>query len=253
MVLPRYPDARNTALFLDFDGTLVEIADRPDAIAVADATRGAVATIAQHTGGALAIVTGRDIATIDAFVAPLQLPIAGVHGFSRRDAGGQLQGPVVDDVLLAHFKRELTPLCELHPGLIVETKAGSVALHYRARPELADVCVETMERIVDGARGFRVALGKMVVEAQPDGANKGTAVMAFMAEAPFAGRVPLFAGDDVTDEDAFAAVNAAGGISIKVGDGHTVASYRSPTTSAFLAWLIGYAEHLEGVIDLERT
>lgn len=253
MALPRYPDARSTAIFLDFDGTLVEIAERPDAVALADATRCAVATLARHTGGALAIVTGRDIATIDTFVAPLQLPVAGVHGFARRNASGQLQSSQVDHGQLARFKSELAPFCELHTGLIVETKAASIALHYRSRPELAEVCVEAMERLVGDAPGFRLATGKMVVEAQPLGANKGTAVMAFMTEAPFQGRRPLFAGDDVTDEDAFAAVNAAGGISIKVGEGHTVASYRSAGTSDFLAWLIEYAEHLEGANNLERT
>jgi len=253
MVLPFYPDARRTALFFDFDGTLVEIAERPDAVALADVTRSALRTIARHAGGAVAIITGRDIATIDDFVSPLRLPIAGVHGFARRDAGGQLQIPEFDEGLLERVKGELGAFSKAHAGLFVESKAGSLALHYRARPELEGLCMETMERVFAGANGFALTLGKMVVEARPEGANKGAAVMAFMSEAPFAGRAPLFAGDDVTDEDAFAAVNEADGISIKVGEGATAAQFRAPTTSTFLNWLVSYAEHLEGAVDLERT
>ena len=246
MALPPYPHARRTALFLDFDGTLVDIVARPDAVALTEATRDALATVARHVDGALAIVTGRDIATIDAFVAPLRFPIAGVHGFTRRDAVGRVQMPQLDGDLLDKLKDGLRLLCSENEGLLLEEKAGSVALHFRARPELEDVCIATMERIVDGAGGFRVSRGKMVVEARPKDANKGAAVTAFMREAPFLGRVPLFAGDDVTDEDAFAAVNAAGGISIKVGDSLTASSYRAPTPAAFVAWLVDYAQHLEG-------
>lgn len=253
MALPDYPDARRTALFLDFDGTLVDIVARPDAVAVTEATRTAIATIAEYTDGALAIVTGRDIATIDAFVAPLRLPIAGVHGFTRRDAMGKVQMPEIDGELLDKLKEGLNLLCGEHEGLLLEEKAGSVALHFRARPELEDACIAAMERIVDGAGGFRVSRGKMVVEARPEGANKGAAVTAFMSEAPFAGRVPLFAGDDVTDEDAFETVNAVGGISIKVGEGVTAAAFRAPTTAAFVAWLVDYAQHLEGGEDRERS
>lgn len=246
MALPHYPDARRTALFLDFDGTLVDIVARPDAVALAEATRNALAIIAQHTDGALAIVTGRDIATIDAFVAPLRLPIAGVHGFTRRDAMGRVQMPETDGKLLDNLKEVLGALCSEHEGLLLEEKAGSVALHFRARPELEDICIAAMERIVDGAGAFRVSRGKMVVEARPKDANKGAAVAAFMSEAPFSGRVPLFAGDDVTDEDAFEAVNVVGGISIKVGDGPTAATFRASSTAAFAAWLAEYAQHLEG-------
>lgn len=245
MLLPQYPDARTTALFLDFDGTLVEIAERPDAVMLADETRAAVGTIARHTGGALGIVTGRDIATIDAFIAPLRLPIAGVHGLSRRDAQGQVCAPPIDVAILKQLKQRLNLLCATHPGLIIESKAGSVALHYRARPDLQDVCLEAMQRIVAELGGLKLQLGKMVVEALPEGASKGVAVLAFMSEAPFAGRVPLFAGDDVTDEGAFAAVNSLGGISIKVGDGASRASFRAQSSSVFLEWLVGYARYLE--------
>lgn len=253
MVLPQYPDARSTALFLDFDGTLVEITDRPDAISLAEETRSAVDTIARHAGGALAIVTGREIATIDAFVSPLRLPIAGVHGFARRDAAGRMQVHEVDEALLGRAADELAALCQIHSGLFIERKSGSVALHYRARPELAHMCAEMMEQVFGKTDGYCVTRGKMVIEARPKGADKGSAILAFMAEPPFLGRVPLVAGDDLTDEDAFAAVNRVGGISIKIGEGPTVASLRVPTTSEFVAWLIGYAQHLEGAVDFERT
>lgn len=249
MTLPQYPDPRTTALFLDFDGTLVEIAERPEAVELATVTRSAVGTIARHADRALAIVTGRDIATIDAFVAPLFLPVAGVHGLSRRDARARVSVLPVERAVLAQLGKELNLLCVAHPGLIVEEKSGSVALHFRSRPDLQDFCIGAMrDSIAALGGGFQMLAGKMVVEAVAEGASKGAAVCAFMAEAPFAGRTPLFAGDDVTDEAAFEAVNSLGGISIKVGDGLSCASFRAPTTSAFLEWLAGYARHLERAV-----
>lgn len=249
MTLPRHPDAKATALFLDFDGTLVEIAERPEAVQLADATRSAVGTISRHVDGALAIVTGRDIATIDEFVAPLFLPIAGVHGLARRDAKARVSALPVDKAALVQLNRELNQLSSAHPGLIVEEKTGSVALHFRSRPDLQNFCISAMSKSIAGlGGGFQARPGKMVVEAVPEGASKGAAVLSFMAEAPFAGRTPIFAGDDVTDEDAFEAVNSLGGISIKVGEGMSCASFRAQTTSAFLEWLVDYARDLERAI-----
>lgn len=249
MTLPQHPDARTTAIFLDFDGTLVEIAERPEAVQLADATRSAVGTIARHVDGALAIVTGRDIATIDAFFAPLFLPIAGVHGQSRRDAKARVSALPVDKTVLAQLRRELNLLFAPHPGVLVEEKTGSVAVHFRSRPDLQDFCVNAMRRSIAAlGGGFEARPGKMVVEAVPEGASKGAAVLSFMAEAPFAGRVPLFAGDDVTDEDALGTVNSLGGMSIKVGDGMSCASFRAQTTSAFLEWLVDYARNLERAV-----
>lgn len=229
------------AFFLDFDGTLVEIASHPERIRLDEATRAVIAEVHKAAGGALAIVTGRDIAVIDRFLRPLHLPVAGVHGLTRRDAGGRLFAPQSAAAFLDAAEPRLGALACANEGLLVERKSASIALHYRARPELEAVCIATVEASARGWDDIEIKRGKMVVEAKTGRADKGTAVRDFMAEPPFKGRQPVFAGDDVTDEDAFRVVNELGGLSIKVGEGETLASYRVASTAAFLGWLAGVA------------
>ena len=128
---------------------------------------------------------------------------------------------------------------------VLRRKRSSIALHYRARPELKDACVAAIDGATDDLGGIHILRGKMVIEAKAGSSNKGDAIDAFLGEPPFAGRVPLFAGDDVTDEDAFAVVNRRGGISIKVGPGETSASYRAGSIDDFLGWLELIADDLE--------
>ncbi len=237
MSLPNLSDPNRIALFLDFDGTLVAIAERPEDVRLDAETRAAIAALDRLLSGALAIITGREIATVDAFLAPLHLSVAGVHGLTRRDALGRTLMSAVDQALVQRIEEAVAPLVAAHPGLLVERKFGAVALHYRAHPELEGACIEVMERAVAGTPNAELRRGKMVIEAKARGASKGTAVANYMAEPPFAGRVPVFAGDDVTDEDAFAEVNARGGVSIKIGAGDTHAAYRAAGTDEFLAWL----------------
>ncbi len=227
MTLPADLLTTDTALFLDFDGTLVDIVDHPDDVALGSATREALTALSRKLDNAVAILTGRDIEVVDRFLAPLVLPVAGVHGLLRRDATGKLSEPPEAGAFVAEAKTRLAAFVAAEPGLMIETKPVSLALHYRARPELADRCLTAFTEIVDHFPGIELKRGKMVLEAKPTGADKGTALADFMTEPPFAGRVPLFAGDDVTDEDAFRVVNARGGMSIKVGDGETSAIYRA--------------------------
>jgi trehalose 6-phosphate phosphatase len=234
------PDLRNPdqlALFLDFDGTLVAIAKRPDDVRLDPETRDAIADLNDVLGGALAIVTGREIEVIDRFLAPLRLSIAGVHGLMRRDARGKTYTSPFDAGLPAAIERAVSPLLQKYPGLLVERKFGAVALHYRDHPELEQVSLDALENAVCNLRETEIKRGKMVVEVKAIGGNKGAAVADFLEEEPFAGRRAVFAGDDVTDEDAFVLVNARDGISIKVGPGATNATYRSPGTAEFLDWL----------------
>jgi trehalose 6-phosphate phosphatase len=234
------PDLRNPdqhALFLDFDGTLVAIADRPDDVRLDPETRVALAELKVQLGGALAIVTGRDIAAVDHFLAPLHLSMAGVHGLMRRDAQGRTWKSSFDDTLPAAIEQAVSPLLQKYPGLLVERKYGAVAVHYRDHPELEQVSIEALENALYGIKETEIKRGKMVVEVKAAGGNKGAAVADFLREEPFAGRRAVFAGDDVTDEDAFAFVNANGGISIKVGPGATIAAYRTSGTAEFLDWL----------------
>jgi trehalose 6-phosphate phosphatase len=243
------PDLRNPdeyALFLDFDGTLVAIADRPDDVRLDPGTRVALADLNRLLKGALAIITGREIAAVDRFLAPLHLSVAGVHGLMRRDARGRTWTSAIDASLPAAIEQAVLPLLQKYPNLLVERKYGALALHYRDHPELEQASIDALENAVCGLKETEIKRGKMVVEVKAAGGNKGAAVADFLNEEPFAGRRAVFAGDDTTDEDAFMLVNARGGISIKVGPGTTCASYRASGTAAFLDWLRQLPAQLAG-------
>jgi trehalose 6-phosphate phosphatase len=237
MTLPDLSDSDRIALFLDFDGTLVAIADRPEEVQLDLSTRKALMHLDTLLGGAVAIITGREIAAVDRFLDPLRLSIAGVHGLTRRDAKGQMHRPAVDGGFTSAIEGALHPLLQKHPALFLEYKYGAVALHYRSHPELEQTCIALMETAVDELPGVELKRGKMVVEAKAVGGNKGAAIADYLSEKPFAGRRAVFAGDDVTDEDAFILVNARDGVSIKVGPGETNATYRAAGTGEFLSWL----------------
>jgi trehalose 6-phosphate phosphatase len=212
------------ALFLDFDGTMVDIAPQPHAVHVPQPLIGALRDLAQYLGGAVAIISGRPIAQIDDFLDPLQLPVAGVHGAERRSASGDMA--LLNTHPLDHVEEAASALAARHPGLLVENKRGSLALHYRLAPELEDECLRVMLDAVQASPGLTLLRGKMVVEAKPGGASKGRAIEEFLREPPFAGRVPIFIGDDITDEVGFSTVQRLGGLGIKVGAGTTVAWQR---------------------------
>lgn len=245
MPLPDLSDPRTIAFFLDFDGTLVELAERPDTIQLAEKTRDVLARLVDVTGGAVAIITGREIADLDRFLAPLQLAAAGVHGLTRRSGSGDSHAFPLDAHFLRLAEQLLAPLVLAEPGLLLERKSNAVALHYRSRPELETACGAVMDRLAAECPGIQIKRGKMVFEAKPGGANKGTAVLDFLKEEPFVGRRPLFAGDDTTDEDAFAIVNALDGITIKIGAGSTVARHAADGTAGFLEWLYATAVALQ--------
>lgn len=218
------------ALFLDFDGTLVDIAPEPGAVVVPSTLVPTLAALQRYLGGAVAVVSGRPIREIDGFLAPLQLPVAGVHGAERRNAEGELDQ--LPPHPLQEVKAAAQALAAVHPGLRVEHKSNSIALHYRLAPELEALCIQAMEEAVDRSPGLALLRGKMVVEAKPCGVTKGAAIEAFLREPPFAGRTPVFVGDDVTDEAGFSAVQRLGGLGIKVGEGDTVAWQRLPDPPA---------------------
>jgi trehalose 6-phosphate phosphatase len=245
MSLPNARGPRTIAFFLDFDGTLVELAERPDTIRLAERTRDVLSRLAVVTGGAVAIVTGRDIGDLDRFLEPLRLPAAGIHGLTRRSPTGLSHSAPLDEEFLRHAEFLLVPLVLAETGLLLERKSNAVALHYRGRPDLEESCRAVMEQLVALCPGIQIKRGKMVFEAKPFGADKGTAILDFLKEPPFAGRRPIVAGDDFTDEDAFAAVNAVGGIAIKIGPGDTCARYAAADTAAFLDWLHATALALE--------
>ncbi len=218
------------ALFLDFDGTMVDLAPRPSEVHVPQPLLATLRDLRGYLQGAVAVISGRPIEQIDAFLDPLRLAVAGVHGAERRGADGLMH--LLDTHPLDPVEQAAVQLAAHNPGLLVENKRGSLALHYRQRPELEDLCLRVMQQAVNETPGLTLLRGKMVAEAKPGGASKGHAIEAFLAEPPFAGRKPVFIGDDVTDEAGFSTVQRLGGLGIKLGEGPTCAWQRLPDPAA---------------------
>ena len=210
------PDA--CAFFLDLDGTLLELAPHPDAVRAEPRLLGLLRALTQRSGGALALVSGRSIATLDTVLQPLKLPASGLHGFERRNAAGTVvQRELPDRRSLAHARRFLQALIAKEPRLLLEDKGVALALHYRQAPQLESEVVDAVTAMAAGLSGsLRLQRGRMVIELAPAAVSKATAIAEFMREEPFNGRLVLYAGDDLTDEPAFEWVNAAGGISVAV-------------------------------------
>ncbi|SMQ72108.1 trehalose 6-phosphatase [Devosia lucknowensis] len=235
--------APRLAIFTDFDGTLVEIADTPDAVEVSTELTDQLDQASRDFDHAFAVITGREIADIDRFLSPLHLPVAGAHGAQRRRADGTLLE--LDDEISAAAEaiaEAVQPFLMTHPELILEAKDGAVALHYRQAQQLENECVLVMQEAIADHPGFTLVHGKMVIEARPSGYDKGSALRAFMQEEPFRGRTPIFIGDDTTDEDAFRVAQELGGIGIKLGPGETVARMRIADVASVHALLRGLAE-----------
>lgn len=239
------PDA-GWALFLDFDGTLVDIAPRPDAVEVPAGLPALLMRIGLGLGGALALVSGRPIDELDRFLAPARLPAGGQHGLEWRDPAGTRHEAEIDREALAEIKAELEGFAEAAPGVRVESKSMSVALHYRQAPVFEAAALEVVERLAARhAENFHIQGGKMVLEIKPRGADKGSVVERFMTMPPFAGRRPVYIGDDLTDEHGFLAANARNGISLQVGTREpTAATHRLASVPDLHAWLLRVAEHL---------
>jgi trehalose 6-phosphate phosphatase len=227
--------ARRGAVFLDFDGTLVEIASRPEAITVPSCLPGLLARVGAATGGATALLSGRTIATLDGFLSPVRLAAAGGHGAELR------RGP---DAPVAHHAGPALPpswlavaetLAASHQGAILERKPVGFTLHARACPEALPLFAEALAALVAEDQDFAVLAAHMAVEIRPSGADKGAALTALMQAPPFSGRIPVFVGDDVTDEDAIAAARRLGGIGLRVDE-----AFGSP--AGVRAWLGSIAD-----------
>jgi trehalose 6-phosphate phosphatase len=239
---------RKAALLIDVDGTLLEIAPRPELVEVPPGLPDLLRLLAGERGGALALISGRPIADLDRLLRPWQGAAAGLHGIERRTAAGDwaASGDSVADraaaAALERLRPELAALAEQQLGIWLEDKGRTLALHYRAAPEAGAAIRDAATRLLrEHGDVLRLIPGKMVVEFQPRHHGKGSAIAAFMEEPPFRGRVPVFLGDDTTDEEGFAEVNRRGGISIRVGPpiGGSAAIYELPSVTAALDWLAG--------------
>ncbi len=246
MAIPHaLPEPSNDwALFLDVDGTLIEIAEAPDEVSVDPEMIGVLARLDDRFDGALALVSGRELATLDRLFRPLRLTAAGLHGLERRTPGGEVQRPDGSARQLDRVRRELHGFAAGDARLLVEDKGLTVALHYRRAPARAGDVRDLADRLSAEIGGALVLQrGKMVIEFRPRGPNKGDVADQFMAEPPFAGRVPVFIGDDVTDEDGFAAVNRLHGHSIRVGpEEQTAARWRIASVAELRDWLAALAD-----------
>ena len=234
------PLPREWAVFLDIDGTLAEFAATPREVRIDQQMIKALPYLRTRHEGALALVTGRSITDVDRIFPELGVPVAGQHGCERRDAQGAVHLHASDPAILRKLRELFAAFATRHPGVLLEDKGATLALHYRQSPELADRVQAAVRSSLDavGADGYRLWEGKQLVEIRPDGRDKGKAIADFMREPPFAGRRPVFVGDDVSDEDGFSVVDAMGGWSVKVGPGRTCAQYRLPNIAAAHRWLL---------------
>jgi trehalose 6-phosphate phosphatase len=238
--------AEEYAFFLDMDGTLLELAPRPEGVQADAALLGLLNLITTRSGGALALVTGRSIDALDHITHPYRFPASGVHGFERRDAaGGYVRQRAPRPEALAEARVALRRLVAAHPQLVLEDKQVALALHYRAAAHLQPMALGVANALAEiWSTDFKVQPGCMVVELMPRFAGKANAVAAFMEEPPFKGRRPLYIGDDLTDEPAFQVVNATGGISVAVASGRPTAALTTlPSVAAVRAWLLALVSH----------
>ena len=238
------PITPGSAVFLDFDGTLIDLASQPDAIVVPPDLPALLARLSDLLGGALALVSGRQMSELDHYLVPLELPTAAEHGAHCRMPSGSVIWSAAPD--MHEVVRRVTLLASQHLGLQAEIKTAAVALHYRHAPQLQDECTHVLQAIVASTPGVELLHGKCVLEIKPAGTSKGTGIRAFMQQSPFAGRLPVFAGDDTTDETGFAAINALGGNSLKVGAGVTLAFLRCAAPLDVRNWLHTACLSLEG-------
>lgn len=234
MQQPPLPDL-GSALFFDFDGTLTDIAEHPDAVTVLPEVPMRLAALAQDLNGAVAVVSGRPVSEIDHWLQPVKLPVAGVHGAERRGPDGFLRRIAMPDLTPA--REFVEDLVRRHPSLLMEVKPGALALHFRGADALEDECVAAMTEAQRRTEGMALMCGKKVIELKPRRASKGQAVRAFLDEQPFRSRRPWVFGDDVTDEVAFETVLGLGGVAVKVGLGETLAPYRLADPAALHAWM----------------
>jgi trehalose 6-phosphate phosphatase len=240
------PLDRRAALFLDVDGTLLEIAPRPELVEVPPGLPGLLLRLSSERNGALALISGRPIAELDRLFRPWSGAAAGLHGIERRRSCGAYAHEHSDEAdpetagALDRLRPELAGLALQWPGAMLEDKGRTLAFHYRAVPEAEATIREAVDRLFrEHGDVLRLIPGKMVIEFQPRHHDKGRVIAAFMSELPFDGRLPVYLGDDTTDEDGFTEVNRQGGISVRVGPlpAGTAAKYALPSVRSALEWL----------------
>lgn len=225
------------AFFFDVDGTLAEICPEPDAVSIPVNVRNNLQTLSLASNGALALISGRPIEQLDQLATPFVFPAAGVHGAELRDSAGNLHRVSLPDEVAVPLQQMLEKGMAELPGTLLEAKGMAFALHYRQATDFQQQVLALAEAAVAKFPQLMLQRGKCVAEIKPRGNDKGAAITEFMQQAPFAGRTPVFVGDDLTDEKGFQAVNALHGITVKVGEGSSHARYRLGKVTDVYSWI----------------
>jgi trehalose 6-phosphate phosphatase len=235
---PRIVDDR-CSLFLNLDATLVEPDETPDAAVAPESLKMLLSGLCLRLQGALALVSGRDLRDVDRMLAPLRFCAIGIHGCQIREASGCVVANQIDPQLLATARDALNDFTSQHPGLVLRDKGCALALYFRPVPEFAQAAHDAVSTVAAQlGPAFIVQGGKCFYEVRPRVFTTGSAVDMLMSAIPFHGRTPVYVGDDLSDEDGFRAVNALGGMSIRVGPGSTTsARYWLPDVAAVSEWL----------------
>ncbi len=231
---PDLPPPERAAYLLDFDGTLVDIAPAPDQVVVDPNLAANLRALRTRAGGAVAIVTGRPIAQVDALLGDAVTAIAGEHGTALRH---EPDGPITI-AALPHapdaWAMAARAAVARHPGTLLEGKRHGFVLHYRANPAAGPALRASLAALLAEQPGFEIMAAKMAWELRPMGVSKATAVQAIMRHPPFTGRIPIFVGDDVTDEEGMDAARALGGVGLRVPE-------HFPTPADVRRWVAGLA------------
>lgn len=234
---------KGASLFLDFDGTLVELAPSPGAVKVEKALRSLLTRLQSVLDGRLVLLSGRAVADLRGHLHPVTVAVGGSHGLEFSAVEGEVIA-AERPAGLTEAVEEFRKLETQYPGVLVEEKPLSVALHYRGAPQAELVCHAAAERAAMES-GMTLQFGKMLVELKPASGDKGTALRHFMTQPTFAGTTPIFIGDDLTDEHGFEAARELGGAGVLVGpERGTAATYRLEDVGAVRSWLQAASEVL---------
>lgn len=226
------------SLFLDLDGTIAPIKQKPSDVGADENRNVLLATLAERLDGRLAIVSGRTISELDRILSGQVGPLAGVHGLQRRSAAGDRIDTAVHSGI-AVARATLKDVLRKHRGVILEDKGCSLALHYRCAPD-AEKLVKSLALSLAEETGLILQQGAMVVELRTPGPNKADAIDSFLGESPFSDSAPIFIGDDLTDECGFDLVRKRGGMGIIVAANRlTNAEYKLEDVDAVFRWLQG--------------
>jgi trehalose 6-phosphate phosphatase len=236
---PPLPDASTRwAILLDVDGTLLDFADDPLAVRPDAALLELLHALHRRLDGALALVSGRELADLDRLFDASRWAAAGLHGLQLRHVGGNRRDFAVAPAQQAHMRDVAHTLAARFDGVQLEDKHAAIALHCRRAPAQLPALHEAAIAVMTHLPGYELQPGNLVLEFKPAGMNKGRAVLELLQRTPFAGRQPVYLGDDLTDEHAFASINARDGLSVRIGMREpSLAAFTLPGPAAAEAWL----------------